>query len=117
MAIFIHKQTQHKNSNKTNFLQYNGLIKAIKQYLKQIKMKVTYKEINPFIPSNINPILRHCKGSKAMYEILNKTIDIPTEHVTKLMKRLKAMRHSLVARRWFSLRFNDGFDVKLEIVG
>ena len=28
---------------------------------------------------------------------------------------LKAMLHSLVARRWF--RLNDGFDAKLEIVG
>ena len=62
-----------KTGIKTNFLQYNGLIKATKQYLKQFKMKVTNKEMNLFIPSNIQPISRHCKGSKTMYEILNKT--------------------------------------------
>ena len=38
--------------------------------------------MNPFIPSIIHPILRHCKGSKAMFEILNKTNDIPTGQVT-----------------------------------
>ena len=30
---------------------------------------------------------------------------------------LKAMLHSLVARRWSGLRLNDSFDVKLEIAG
>ena len=30
---------------------------------------------------------------------------------------LKAMLHSLVARRWFRPQTHDGFDVKLEIVG
>ena len=71
-----------KTGIKTNFHQYNGLIKATKQYLKQFKMIVTNKQMNPFIPSNIQLILRHCKESKTMYEILNKTIDIPTEQAT-----------------------------------
>ena len=107
-----------KTGIKTNFLQYNGLIKAIKQYLKQIKMKVTYKEINPFIPSNISPILRHCKGSKAMYEILNKTNDIPTGQVTwnktydikenewKAIHILPFRVTSYPALQWFQISIN-----------
>ena len=63
---------------KTNFLQYSGLIKAIKIYLKDMNIEITHKEQFPFIPSHISTLLQHQKGSKAMYNILNKNGDTPT---------------------------------------
>ena len=63
---------------KTNFLQYIGLIKAIKIYLKDMNIEITHKEQFPFIPSHISTLLQHQKGSKAMYNILNKNDDTPT---------------------------------------
>ena len=71
-----------KTGVKTNFLQYNGLIKSIKEYLKHIKIEIPHKESNPFIPTNIYPLLKHCNGSKVMYEILNKTNESQTGQVT-----------------------------------
>ena len=55
----------------TNFLQYNGLINAIKQFLKTKNIKITHKEPSPFIPTNVMPIMKNSKGSKDMYNILN----------------------------------------------
>ena len=67
-----------KTGIKTNFLQYSGLIKAIKIYLKDMNIEITHKEQFPFIPSHISTLLQHQKGSKAMYNILNKNGDTPT---------------------------------------
>ena len=81
-------------------------------------MKVTHKQMNPFIPSNIHPILRHCKGSKAMYEILNKTNDIPTGQATwnktyditegewKAIHTFPFRVTSYPALRWFQISIN-----------
>ena len=55
----------------TNFLQYNGLINAIKQFLKTKNIKITHKEPSPFIPTNVMPVMKNSKGSKDMYSILN----------------------------------------------
>ena len=71
-----------KTGIQTNFLQYNGLIQSIKHYLKLMKIQITHKEPSPFIPTNILPVLKHSNGSKDMYNILNKTYDIPTEQAT-----------------------------------
>ena len=55
-----------KTGIKTNFLQYNGLIEAIKKYLKHIKVETTHKESCPFIPFHISTLLQQKKGSKIM---------------------------------------------------
>ena len=67
-----------KTGIRTNFLQYSGLIKAIKIYLKDMNIEITHKEQSPFIPSHFSTQLQHQKGSKAMYNILNKNGDTPT---------------------------------------
>ena len=71
-----------KTGIKTNFLQYNGLIEAIKKYLKHIKVETTHKESCPFIPFHISTLLQHKKGSKIMYNTLNKSNTVPTGQVT-----------------------------------
>lgn len=77
---FFYQQAEFtlKTGIQTNFLQYNGLIQSIKQYLKQVKIEITHREPLPFIPSHILPVLKHSKGSKDMYGILNKTNETPT---------------------------------------
>ena len=67
-----------KTGIQTNFLEYNGLIKLIRHYLQSIHIKITHRESTPFIPANILPILKNNKGSKCMYDTLNKTQDTPT---------------------------------------
>lgn len=67
-----------KTGVKTNFLQYSGVIKAIKNYLKHMQQEITHKEPSPFIPSHISILLKQHKGSKDMYNTLNKSMDTPT---------------------------------------
>lgn len=67
-----------KTGIQTNFIQYNGLIQSIKQYFKQLKIEISHREPSPFIPSHIYPILKHSKGSKDMYYLLNKKHETPT---------------------------------------
>ena len=58
------------------------MIKSIKHYLQIINIKITHNEPTPFVPTNILSVLKHRKGSKDMYNILNKTNDIPTGQAT-----------------------------------
>ena len=74
----FYQQNEFTTGIQTNFLQYNGLIQSIKHYLKLMKIQITHKEPSPFIPTSILPVLKHSKGSKDMYNILNKTYAIPT---------------------------------------
>lgn len=67
---------------KPNTLQYHGTIRAIKEYLKTIDPNIVNKERCPFIPSHILPLLKQEKGSRIMYDILNKNDDIPTGQIT-----------------------------------
>ena len=108
-----------KTGIKTNFLQYNGLIKAIKQYLKHIKIDISFKAPTPFIPSTIRHILRHGKGSNDMYQILNKNNDIPTGKITwnkiyhieesewKAIYTFPYRVTSYPALRWFQISINN----------
>ena len=69
---FYHYNEYSMNTGiNTNFLQYNGLINAIKQFLKTKNIKITHKEPSPFIPTNVMPVMKNNKGSKDMYSILN----------------------------------------------
>ena len=80
----FYEQTEfmQKTGIQTNFLQYNGLIKSIKMYLKNINIQITHKQPCPFTPSHIYPMLLQKKGTQAMYNILNRNKEIPTGQVT-----------------------------------
>ena len=71
-----------KTGIQTHFLEYSGLIKAMKHYLQIINIKITHNEPTPFVPTNILSVLENRKGSKDMYKILYKTNDIPTGQAT-----------------------------------
>ena len=80
----FYEQTEfmQKTRIQTNFLQYNGLIKSIKMYLKNINIQITHKQPCPFTPSHIYPMLQQKKGTQATYNILNRNKEIPTGQVT-----------------------------------
>ena len=50
----------------TNSLQYHGIIRAIKTYLKEFKINVCHKENNPFIPTHKLLFFQQQKGTKIM---------------------------------------------------
>ena len=55
---------------------YHGTIRAIKSYLKEIKVNITHKEKSTFIPSHVSSLIQH-NGSKVTYDILNETKEVP----------------------------------------
>jgi hypothetical protein len=67
-----------KFSIQTNFLTYTGVIQAVKADMK--KYNFLHKEIvqKLFIPLNIKLFVLTKKGSKPMYDVLNKSDAIPT---------------------------------------
>ena len=107
-----------KTGIQTHFLEYNGLIKAIKHYLQIINIKITHNEPTPFVPTNILLVLKNRKGSKDMYNILNKTNDIPTEQATwnkiynianDQWKKIYKFPYSITsypALQWFQISIN-----------
>lgn len=65
-----------------DYLQYYGTIQAITSYVKKANITLTHKEQNPFIPSNILPLMQNKKGAQVMYNILNKNKETPTAKQT-----------------------------------
>ena len=76
--FYTHDEFKERTGINSNTLQYHGTIKAIKVYLKEIKLNISHKMNSPFIPSHILPFIKQAKGSKIMYDILNQNKDIPT---------------------------------------
>ena len=63
----------------SNFIQYNGILRAIKTFLKNHDITEFYnKSSNPLIPFSILNIVEHKNGCKGIYNILNKNIHQPT---------------------------------------
>lgn len=76
--FYTHEEFRDITGINSNTLLYYGTIRAIKSYLKEIKVNITHKEKSPFIPSHILPLLQQRKGSKVIYDILNKNKEVPT---------------------------------------
>ena len=66
----------------TNSLQYHGIIRALKAYLKEFKINVCHKQNNPFIPTHILPFFQQQNETKIIYNILNQNEDVPTGKIT-----------------------------------
>ena len=94
--LYSHEKFQENTGINSNTLQYQGTIKSVKEYLKTIKVNITHKINNPFIPSQILPFIKEKKGSKTMYDILNQNKDIPTGQLT--WNKL----YTFTAEDWFS---------------
>lgn len=70
---------QNKYDVSTNFLEYNGIINAIKKEINKRKIPIqNFKISNPYIPRPLQIFLYNMKGSKAMYNILISNSTTPT---------------------------------------
>ncbi len=67
------------NPNRTNFLQYQGVLSAIRKYLKNANKseKDLHKTIGPILPNKIMIFLKSVKGSKDMYNLLKSSNEPP----------------------------------------
>lgn len=65
-----------------NYLNYYGIVQAVKGYIKKAKVNLRHKEQNPFIPSSISPLVQSKQGAQVMYNILNNNKEIPTAKST-----------------------------------
>jgi hypothetical protein len=70
-------QFQEKYKIVVNFFKYNSIISAIRQAKRAFTMGES-RLVCTFIPSIVQQLLRHKKGSKDMYDILNKCTTTPT---------------------------------------
>ena len=77
-------QFQEKYKIVVNFLKYNSIISAIRQAKRSFNMGES-RLVCPFIPSIVQQLLRHKKGSKDMYDILNKCTTTPTGQKNKMV--------------------------------
>ena len=66
-----------------NFLQYSGLIRSILAWKKTLNLaNIRHKEVNPIIPFSVQIYLKSKKGAQDMYNLLNKTTDIPAGKIS-----------------------------------
>ena len=74
-------ETQFKNKYniKTNFVEFNGIIKAIKSFAIKNKINIGNKKLqNPLFPTYIHIYLKAKKGCKDFHNILNNNHEKPT---------------------------------------
>ena len=69
---------KNKYNIKTNFIQYNGLINAIKALLCKSRVILNKNCTRPIIPPIYSLIIKSKKGCQDMYKILNNNNEQPT---------------------------------------
>ena len=70
---------ENRYNTKTNFIQFQGIIHAIKDYARKHGIINFTKNLKmPFIPINIFLLIKSKKGGKDFYNILNNNNDKPT---------------------------------------
>lgn len=76
--FYSQQELTEKYNISINFLHYQGMKRALKMFLKKLKLKVNTKLESPFIPICLKPILQQKSGAQVIYNILNKNDDNPT---------------------------------------
>ena len=82
----------HATYNVTiNFLQYSGLVRSILAWKKILNLaKIQHKEVNPIMPFSIQIYLKSKKNrAQGMYNLLDKTTDIPAGKISWNKKKYK----------------------------
>ena len=72
--FLTYQNFQDKYMIKTNYLEYQGLILSIKKYLRSLEIDINNlsKIYGPLQPNTIKIFFKSTKGSKDMYDVLNK---------------------------------------------
>ena len=82
-SIYTFEELKATYNLTIDFLQYSGLIRSILAWEKTLNLaNIRHKEINPIIPFSIQIYLRNKKGAQDMYNLLNKTTDIPSGNIS-----------------------------------
>lgn len=76
--FYTQYEFENKYNLKTNFIQFAGIIKALKTLFKDIKIIDVKKSSLPIIPKDIKLLLKSLKGGSDFYYILNKNEEKPT---------------------------------------
>ena len=77
-SIYTYDELKATYNVTINFLQYSGLVRSILAWKKTLNLaNIRHKEVNPIIPFLIQIYLKSKKGAQDMYNLLNKTTDIP----------------------------------------
>ena len=112
---------KRKYNVQTNFIEYNGLIAAIKQWLKLTKRKNKLIKITaPYVPNHIFPLIKSKKHKQIIYITFNKikkiespkginkwidTFNLANEDVPKILHiPFKTTKNTKL--KWFQYRVN-----------
>ena len=76
--LLTESEFKNKYNIKTNFVEFHGIIKAIKLFALKNKINIGNTKLqNPLLPTNIHIYLKSKKGCKDFYNILNKNHEKP----------------------------------------
>ena len=82
-SIYTYDELKATYNVTINFLQYSGLIRSILAWKKTLNLaNIRHKEVNPIIPFSVQIYLKSKKGAQDMYNLLNKTTDIPAGKIS-----------------------------------
>ena len=77
-SIYTYDELKATYNITINFLYNSGLVRSILAWKKTLNLaNIRHKEVTPIIPFSIQIYLKSKKGAQDMYNLLNKTTDIP----------------------------------------
>ena len=72
------EEITNNNQVNTNFIQYNGLIRAIKNYMNKLNLTTQENISRPIQPTFLKIINKDEKGCQTIYRILIENKSVPT---------------------------------------
>ena len=82
-SIYTYDELKAKYNVKINFLQYSGLVRSILSWKKTLNLaNIWHNEVYPIIPFSIQIYLTSKTGAQDIYNLLNKTTDIPATKIS-----------------------------------
>ena len=77
--FYLREEFERIYNIKTNFVQYQGIIHAIRAYARSHNIIWFSSKLKlPFIPVNIHLFIKSKQGGKDFYTVLNRNSDKPT---------------------------------------
>ena len=100
--FLLHEAFNDKFQINVNFIQYNGIIAAIRQY-KRVKFQILPDELHtlqtPNMPELVKAIVKESKGCRQIYQILVSNNEIPTSQT----KWVNDFGHAFNKTQWNKL--------------
>ena len=102
--LMSQEEFSQKYNINTNFLEYNSLLRAVKLCIQKYDIQETHIDLQkPSLPENAKVLLMNIRGSKVIYNIVNKTNCVPNSQIK--YEKISPIMNTLGWKKYYILPF------------